>query len=75
MLFTPKRHKCKDEPLNLSFLDQTIVEETSFKYFGVVFDNYTYHRSITQLTSVCKKVATRIGVLGRVRGFITMKAA
>ena len=40
VLFTSQRHKERDCILNLNFLGKSISCETSFKYLGVVFDNF-----------------------------------
>ena len=67
-----KEHKERDCILNLD-LGKSISCETSFKYLGVVFDNFmtwTAHADY-----VCKKVASRVNILGRIRSFVTKEAA
>ena len=46
---------------------------TIFKYLGVVFDNFMTWKAHADY--VCKKVATRVMILGRVRGFVTKEAS
>ena len=40
---------------------------------GVVFDNFMTWKAHADY--VCKKVASRVSILGRVRGFVTKEAA
>ena len=40
VLFTSQRHKERDCILNLNLLGKSISCETTFKYLGVVFDNF-----------------------------------
>ena len=46
---------------------------TIFKYLGVVFDNFMTWKAHADY--VCKKVATRVMIRGRVRGFVTKEAS
>ena len=47
--------------------------ETTFQYLGVVFDNFMTWKAHADY--VCKKVASRVSILGRVRSFVTKEAA
>ena len=73
MLFTSQRHKERDRSLGLNLLGKSISNVTTFKYLGVVFDNFMSWKAHADY--VCKKKATRVGVLGRIRGFIRKKAS
>ena len=73
VLFTSQRHKEHDCILNLNFLGKSISCETSFKYLGVAFNNFMTWKAHADY--VCKKVASRVSILGRVRSFVTKEAA
>ena len=73
VLFTSQRHKERDCILNLNLLGKSISCETTFKYLGVVFDNFMTWKAHADY--VCKKVTSRVGLLGRVRSFVTKEAA
>ena len=74
VLFTCQRHKERDCILNLNLLGKSISCETTFKYLGVVFDNFmTSWKAHTDY--VCKKVASRVSILGCVRSFVPKEAA
>ena len=73
VLFTSQRHKERDCILNLNLLGKSISCETTFKYLGVVFDNFMTWKAHADY--VCKKVASRVSILGRVRSFVTKEAA
>lgn len=45
----------------------------TLKYLGVVFDNVMIWKAHADY--LCKKVANRLSILGRMRGFITKDAA
>ena len=45
----------------------------TFKYLGVVFNNFMTWKAHADY--VCKKVASRVSILGRVRSFVTKEAA
>ena len=72
VLFTSQRHKERDCILNLNLLGKSISCETTFKYLGVVFDNFMTWKAHADY--VCKKVASRVSILGRVRSFVTKEA-
>lgn len=61
------------DPLQIT-VDSTVLEHvTNFKYLGLWFDpflNWKFHTD-----SLCKKVAQRIGVITRIRKFISMDTA
>ena len=57
-----KMHKERDRILN------------HFKYLGVVFDNFSMTWK-AHTDYVCKKVALRVSILGRVRSFVTKETA
>ena len=67
------RHKERDCILNVNLLRKFISCEISFKYLGVVFDNFMTW--IAHADYVCKKVASRVSILGRVRSFVAKEAA
>ena len=46
---------------------------TTFKCLGVVFVNFTTWKAHADY--VCKKVACRVGILGRIRGFLTKEVS
>jgi len=73
LLFTSQRHKERDCNLNLNLLGKTISCETTFKNLGVVFDEFMTWKAHADY--VCKKVASRVSILGRVRGFVSKEAA
>ena len=73
MLFTSQRHKERDCILNLNLLGKSISCETTFKYSGVVFNNFMTWKAHADY--VCKKVGSRVSILGCVRSFITKEAA
>ena len=73
VLFTSQRHKERDCTLNLDLLEKSISCETSFKQLGVVFDNFMTWKAHADYA--CKKVASRVNILGRVRIFATKEAA
>ena len=73
VLFTSQRHKECDCTLNLNLLGKAISCETTFKYIGLVFDNFMTWKAHADY--VCKKVASRVSILGRVRRFVTQEAA
>ena len=73
LLFTSQRHKERDCNLNLNLLGKTISCETTFKNLGVVFDEFMTWKAHADY--VCKKVASRVSILGRVRGFVSREAA
>ena len=58
---------------NLDLLGKSISCETSFKYLGVVFDNFMTWKA--RVDYVCKKVASRVNILGRVRSFGTKRGS
>ena len=59
--------------LNLNLLGKSISCETTFKYLDVVFDNFMTWKPHADY--VCKKVASRVSILGRIRSFVTEEAA
>ena len=73
VLFTSQRHKERDCNLNLNLLGKSISCETAFKYLGVVFDNFMTWKAHADY--VCKKVASRVNILGLVRSFVTKEGA
>ena len=73
VLFTSRRHKERDCILNLNLLGKSISCETTFKYLDVVFDNFMTWKAHADY--VCKKVASRVSILGRIRSFVTKEAA
>ena len=73
VLFTSRRHKERDCILNLNLLGKSISCETTFKYLDVVFDNFMTWKAHADY--VCKKVASRVSILGRIRSFVTEEAA
>ena len=73
LLLTSQRHKEPDCNLNLNLLEKAISCETTFKYLGVVFDNFMAWKA--HADCVCKKVASRVTILGRVRSFVTKETA
>ena len=68
VLFTSQRHKERDCKLNLNLLRKSISCETTFKYLGVVFDNFMTRKAHTDY--VCKMVVSSVSILGRVRSFV-----
>ena len=68
-----KSKKKRDCNLNLNLLGKAIFCKSTFKYLGVVFDNLMTWKAHTDY--VCKKVASRVSILGRVRSFVTKEAA
>ena len=72
-LFTSQRHKERDCILKLNLLGKSISCETTFKYLGLVFDNFMTWKAHADYG--CKKLASRVSVLGRVRSFVTKEAA
>ena len=78
VLFTSQKHIERDCNLNLSFLGKFISCETTFKYLGVVTVRQLYDlegSSGQHMDYVCKKVASRVSILGLVRSFVTKEAA
>ena len=73
VLFKSQRHKERDCILNLDLLGKSISCENPFKYLGVVFDNFMTWKAHADY--VCKKVVSRVNILGRVRSFVTKEAA
>ena len=73
MLLTSQRHKERDRILNLNLLGKSISCETTFKYSGVVFNNFMTWKAHADY--VCKNVGSRVSILGCVRSFITKEAA
>ena len=73
LLFTSQRHKERDCNFTLNLLGKAISCATTFKYLGVVFDNFMIRKA--QAECVCKKVATTVGILVRTRSFTTEEAA
>ena len=73
VLFTSQRHEECDCILNLKLLGKSISCETTFKYLGVVFDNFMTWKA--HAGYVGRKVASRVSILGRVRSFVTKEAA
>ena len=59
VLFTSQRRKERDRNLNLK-LGKSISYETTFKYLGLVFDNFMTWK--VHADYVCKKLATRYRV-------------
>ena len=57
VLFTSQRYKEHDCSLNLNLLGKSIPCETTFKYLGVMFDNFMTLKAHADY--VCKKVASR----------------
>ena len=68
-----KRHKERDCNLNLNLLGKSISCKTTFKYLGVVFDNFMTWK--THADYVRKKVVSRVSTLERVRSFVREEAA
>ena len=54
VLLTSQRHKERDCILNLNLLGKSISCETTFKYLGVVFDNFMTWKAHADY--VCKNV-------------------
>ena len=73
VLLTSQRHKERNCILNFNLLGKSISCQTTFKYLGVVFDNFMTWKAHADY--VCKKVASRVIILGRVRSFVTKEAA
>lgn len=73
MLFTSQRHKEHNSQLSLNLLDKKITTVTTFKYLGIVFDNFMTWKAHTDY--VCKKVAVRVNILSRIRGCLTKRRA
>ena len=73
VLFTSRRHKERDCILNLNLLGKSISCETTFEYLGVVLNNFMTWKAHTDY--VCKKVASRVSILGHIRSFVTKEAA
>ena len=73
LLFTCQRHKKRDCHFSLNLLGKAISCATTFKYLGVVFDNFMIWKAHAEC--VCKKVATTVGILGHIRSFATEEAA
>ena len=73
LLFTSQRHKERNCKLSLMLLGREISCVTAFKYLGVAFDNFMAWKA--QADHVCKKVACRVGILGRIRGFLTKEVS
>ena len=73
LLFTSQRHKERDCNFTLNLLGKAISSATTFKYLGVVFDNFMIWKAHAEY--VCKKMATTVGILGRIRSFTTEEAA
>ena len=69
LLFTSQRHKERDCKLSLILLGREISWVTTFKYLGVVFDNFMTWKAHADY--VCKKMAYRVSILGHIRGFLT----
>ena len=72
VLFTSQRHKERDCILNLNLLGKSISCETTFKYLGVVFDNFMTWKAHADY--VCRRVASRVSILGRVGSFVAKEA-
>ena len=73
VLFTFQRHKGRDCNLNPNLLGKSISCETTFKYLGVMFDNFMTWKAHADY--VCVKVASRVSILGRVRSFVKKETA
>ena len=73
LLFTSQRHKEPDCKISLSLLGRKKSCVTTFKYLGVVFDNFMTWKAHADY--VCKKVACSVGILGRIRGFLTKEVS
>ena len=73
LLFTSQRHKERDCKLSLIVLGKKISCVTTFKYLGVVFDNFKTRK--VHADYVRKKVACRVGILGRIRGFLAKEVS
>ena len=67
------KHEERDCNLNPNLLGKPISCKTTFKKLGVVFDGFMTCKAHADY--VCKKVASRVSILGRVRGFVTKEAA
>ena len=70
VLLTSQRHKERDCILNL--LGKSISCQTTFKYLGVVFDNFMTWKAHADY--VCRRVASRVSILGRVGSFVAKEA-
>ena len=74
LLFTTsQRHEERDCNLNPNLLGKPISCKTTFKNLGVVFDGFMTYKAHADY--VRKKVASRVSILGRVRGFVIEEAA
>ena len=73
LLFTSQRHRERDCNLSLNLHGRSISCETTFKCLGVVFD--IFMTSKAHADYVCKKMATRVSILGSVRSFLTKEKA
>ena len=68
VLFTSKRHEERDCNLNLNLLGKSM--SCKLNYFQIP------RRGVRQLYDyVCKKVASRVSILGRVRSLVTKEVA
>ena len=72
-IYISKASQRRDCNLNLNLLEKAISCKTTFKYLGVVFDNFMTWKA--HVDYVCKKVASTVSILGRVRSFVTKEAA
>ena len=63
----------KSAIVSLTLLGRKISCVTTFKYLGVVFDNFMTWKAHADY--VYKKVACRVGILGRIRGFLTKEVS
>ena len=73
LLFISQRQTERDFNLCLNLLGKAVSCETTFRYLGVLFDNFMTWKA--HVDYVCKKVARRVSILGRVRSFVTKEAA
>lgn len=73
LFFSSDRHKERNCTLSPILLGRAISCETTFRYQGVVLDDSMTWKS--HVDYVCKKVASRVFILGRVSSFVTKEVA
>ena len=71
MFFGTASMLARASPLVLSHRGCTIEHVSIFKYLGVTLDSELKFDS--HLSSLCKKISSRIGVLGRIRRYLPLK--
>ena len=71
MLFGTSNMLSKSQALDISFESNSIEQVADFKYLGLTLDSEL--KFDVHLSALVKKIASRIGVLGKVRNYLSQK--